>query len=350
VVVYICGSSDVLVTLGIFLYTYLQKKKIMELVTAVIILLVMLGVMITVVSVALLKYIDLYRIQTAIQRAWFNPGVCEAEGIDCVLKASQKLPEFPGTWGEDFNPTLARWCADYVARIELATLEHLSVPTDHEKVAVMIPDSGPPFGVIFMRDKIMTIAFRATATKYEIQDDLDAWQVSWKDGSIYKYGYEKPLTYELIEGTEALVHSGFREVFQSYMGTIESTIKEYQPSELIVCGHSLGGAVCTLVCEQLGKTLEIPISGYVFGTPRVGNSAFNDLLHARALKCFWRVVNSADNIQDMPLLVTPNFRDPSQKPLFYVHAGPAYTYTANWGSWRHNHFLMNYIYHLDSII
>ncbi|CAK9166987.1 unnamed protein product [Ilex paraguariensis] len=74
-----------------------------------------------------------------------------------------------------------------------------------------------------------------------------------------------------------------------------------------VTGHSLGGALATLLAlelssSQLAKCGAINVTMYNFGSPRVGNRRFADVYNEK-VKDSWRVVNHRDIIPTVPRLM-----------------------------------------------
>ncbi|MED6173292.1 hypothetical protein PIB30_058033 [Stylosanthes scabra] len=74
-----------------------------------------------------------------------------------------------------------------------------------------------------------------------------------------------------------------------------------------VTGHSLGGALATLLAlelssNQLAKRGAISITMYNFGSPRVGNKRFAEVYNEK-VKDSWRVVNHRDIIPTVPRLM-----------------------------------------------
>ncbi|MGD9759693.1 MAG: lipase family protein [Comamonas sp.] len=67
-----------------------------------------------------------------------------------------------------------------------------------------------------------------------------------------------------------------------------------QRSSLLVCGHSLGGAIATLIAMRAGANRLITI-----GTPRVGDQTFVNALEGSGIKRA-RVVDSSDVVTQIP--------------------------------------------------
>lgn len=327
-------------------------------------LLCILGILILVVAVAMIKYIQLSRIQNAIEKAWFNKGICGSLGnqTDCQLHYVDELPDFPtdGMISDTFEPIIARKLADFVARIEMVENNvNVKAPPNYIEVDHYKPALSPVFGISHMYgNDVMIISFRCTMTHSEIQNDLYAYQKKFDTGEVYNIDFPSTMTTSYINGEESYVHAGFHNIYSRYRANIVQTIEKHKPKYIYLTGHSLGGSVATLYAVYLAELAEQSnysfiqgISGYVFGTPRVGNQHFHErLISCPKLLNFWRVANEYDNIQDLPYRVTPNFKDPTQTTYYYEHSGRGYNYKRNWGSWQRNHFLPNYIYELNALL
>ncbi|XP_042517120.1 uncharacterized protein LOC122091317 isoform X2 [Macadamia integrifolia] len=119
-----------------------------------------------------------------------------------------------------------------------------------------------------------------------------------------------------FRGTEQ-VHSGFLSAYDSVRTRIMSLVKlaigfvdgaeVVNKWHIYVTGHSLGGALATLLAlelssSQLAKCGAISVSMYNFGSPRVGNKRFADVYNGK-VKDSWRVVNHRDIIPTVPRLM-----------------------------------------------
>ncbi|KAL6342865.1 hypothetical protein AAG906_016884 [Vitis piasezkii] len=117
---------------------------------------------------------------------------------------------------------------------------------------------------------------------------------------------------------EIQVHSGFLSAYDSVRTRIISLIKllvGYIDDgrrcrlkwHVYVIGHSLGGALATLLAlelssSQLAKRGVISVTMYNFGSPRVGNKRFAEVYNEK-VKDSWRVVNHRDIIPTVPRLM-----------------------------------------------
>lgn len=102
-----------------------------------------------------------------------------------------------------------------------------------------------------------------------------------------------------FEATDSKVHQGFYEAAQkAYEFVVNYLEKFYVGQKIIICGHSLGGAVALLLSEMLRRRTEgYSIQLYTYGAPRAGDANFvagaKDLVH-------YRVVNHNDPVPSVP--------------------------------------------------
>ncbi|CAH8332078.1 unnamed protein product [Eruca vesicaria subsp. sativa] len=159
------------------------------------------------------------------------------------------------------------------------------------------------------RRKRVVIAFRGTE------------QTKWKDLQTDLMLVPVGLNPERIGGDfkeEVQVHSGFLSAYDSVririisllkmaIGYIDDDPEREDKWHVYVTGHSLGGALATLLAielasSQLAKRGAITVTMYNFGSPRVGNKKFADVYNQK-VKDSWRVVNHRDIIPTVPRLM-----------------------------------------------
>ncbi|KAL2463233.1 triglyceride lipase [Forsythia ovata] len=157
--------------------------------------------------------------------------------------------------------------------------------------------------------KRLVVAFRGTE------------QSRWKDLRTDLMLVPAGLNPERIGGDfkqEVQVHSGFLSAYDSVRTRLISLIKQavgYRDDSvellpkwhIYVTGHSLGGALATLLAlelssSQLAKNGAISVTMYNFGSPRVGNRRFAEVYNKK-VKDSWRVVNHRDIIPTVPRLM-----------------------------------------------
>lgn len=99
--------------------------------------------------------------------------------------------------------------------------------------------------------------------------------------------------------TGGKVHRGFQIAFLSVIDAIIAAL----PSNAIVtiCGHSLGGALATLIAQALQRLDWITVAAvYTFGSPRVGNWSYAGHYNARLHDRTFRIVNARDPVPRVP--------------------------------------------------
>jgi hypothetical protein len=134
------------------------------------------------------------------------------------------------------------------------------------------------------------LAFRGTevSKRLDITTDITASMVS------------------LIEGE---VHRGFINAYKSVEIQIMEGLKLIGKQPLYITGHSLGAALATVATQYLERDHVIRdqiAACYTFGSPRVGNEAFDQELKSM----IYRVVNTTDIVTVFPLLL-----------MGYIHIG-----------------------------
>uniref|UniRef100_A0ACD5USE3 Uncharacterized protein n=2 Tax=Avena sativa TaxID=4498 RepID=A0ACD5USE3_AVESA len=186
------------------------------------------------------------------------------------------------------------------------------IKSDFEKIC-FLDNGSTDTQVALWRDssrRRLVVAFRGTE------------QTRWKDLVTDLMLVPAGLNPERLGGDfkqEVQVHSGFLSAYDSVRNRIMVLIKhaigyvDEEDAETIskwhiyVTGHSLGGALATLLAlelssSQMAKNGVIFVTVYNFGSPRVGNRRFADVYNAK-VKDSWRVVNHRDIIPTVPRLM-----------------------------------------------
>lgn len=243
----------------------------------------------------------------------YNPFGQEPPGHP-VLAASVSFPHVPtvGNWfGEALACGQEIWRVDSSQRKEYYPLyEDVPysqrweiVPFDPDLYQENSPDLGEeqenPASIHFLDDRkeldatdtqafithnadVVIIAIRGTSEMIpDLLRDFDALQVPFEEGS-------------------GKVHRGFYLAAQRASLFVTSYLRKfYQSQQLIICGHSLGGAIALLLAQMLRVSdSRYPVQLYTYGAPRAGDTTFTrsaaDLLHHR-------IVSNDDLIPNLPL-------------------------------------------------
>ncbi|BCX69637.1 lipase family protein [Pseudomonas izuensis] len=130
-------------------------------------------------------------------------------------------------------------------------------------------------------DELILIAVRGTSENPpDALRDADAYQVPF-------------------QGTDSKVHRGFYGgALKAYDFVLNYLDKFYAGQKLLICGHSLGGAVALLLAEMLRRRSEnYTLQLYTYGAPRAGDANFvkgaEPLVH-------YRMVNHNDPVPSVP--------------------------------------------------
>lgn len=117
-----------------------------------------------------------------------------------------------------------------------------------------------------------------------------------------------------------LVHKGFYESYMHFRPTLQKLLAEEPKSNLFVFGHSLGGAMATLMAIDMQTNYSHrfeTITHLVSGSPRVGNEAFFEYFTYRVHDNLRIVVNN----DPVPVIPGKGRVEGSAKFQDYVHVG-----------------------------
>jgi triacylglycerol lipase len=274
----------------------------------------------------------------ALQMPIYNKLQC---GEFYCLAQIVDLP-IPNQKDKTFNIKVARFLADLIVRISRAVNEPFTEPhTLKNELLMYDSNKNPIFGVLWSNDDIAYIAFRGTMKPQEWMQNFTYQQTSFPKSNKIKQQHALFLN---NSKNSPNIHSGFLEVYNNFRNNLINKIKELKPTQVLIAGHSLGGAIST-ICGLDLKILGYNTIVYNFASPRVGDDKFCDLVNKYNLPLY-RVVNTSDVAPTFPVAVSPNFDDP-EKPFNYNHCGDAIYFTDNWKSIINNHTLGVYVNWLD---
>lgn len=132
-------------------------------------------------------------------------------------------------------------------------------------------------------DEVILIAIRGTLELADWWRDADAQQVPFEEG-----------------GGKGKVHHGFYDAYKALKTFVQNYLDQFHAGQkIIICGHSLGGAIATLLAEALRSSPDnnYDILLYTYGSPRVGDSTF--VTEAEPL-VHHRMVNNNDMVPGVP--------------------------------------------------
>ncbi|WP_300745817.1 lipase family protein [Pseudomonas sp.] len=130
-------------------------------------------------------------------------------------------------------------------------------------------------------DEVILISVRGTVSRADALRDADAHQVAF-------------------EGGVGKAHDGFYQAYRALRNFVLLYLDQFHTGQRIVmCGHSLGGAIALLLAEGLRRTPDAHynILLYTYGAPRAADSEFtagaSSLVHHR-------IVNHNDPVPSVP--------------------------------------------------
>lgn len=205
--------------------------------------------------------------------------------------------------------------------------QHLPPRHAHETGRVRWVDRLCPIGFLAQDAARLFIVFRGTQTDYEwMKVNLKFLQ---KDCDFDRF-------------SEGRAHAGFLAYYKTVRRILLQRVEALglADKEIILTGHSLGGALSTLAAHDLAEenAPNTTFRHYTFGAPRVFNSKlasyYNDLPVST-----YRIVNVEDAVTTVPLPVTGK--------LTYQHVGTPICFSANYGAIGSNHSMENYLHALE---
>ena len=150
-------------------------------------------------------------------------------------------------------------------------------------------DKSDTQGFVATRDKAIYVVWRGSESKKDFQNDA----------SIDKVPF-------LNDGEK--VHIGFKYCWESVVGdtydAIDTALENLQgeTTDIVVCGHSLGGAVATLYAHSIKKHYpHYNVKCVTIGSPRVGNKTFKENYDSYEIDTL-RIVHNNDLVTHTPYI------------------------------------------------
>jgi len=144
-------------------------------------------------------------------------------------------------------------------------------------------------------DSMHVLAFRTTVTAMDWLHDLD-FRTTRFVGS-------------------AFVHRGFFRKYRSLRAQMLEIVAQRKPTQLLLTGHSMGGAIACLAALDLHYQFEdIELHVVTFGSPRVGNRAFQDQL-ASACTSIHQLRDPRDLVPFYPFSLFGFTHGPHDQPI-----------------------------------
>ncbi len=152
------------------------------------------------------------------------------------------------------------------------------------------------------------VAFRGT----------EAHPIDWIKNAQFK-----PVVGELGGEVHSGFHSGVDEVWEDVLAVVEDTGKP-----VVLTGHSLGGALATLVAARVHEAGNAVAGVYTYGQPRVGHGDFRSPYESRLGDVTYRFINHIDLVTRVPLLLQ-GYRHIGKR-IYFDGAGAAHVGASAW--------------------
>ena len=131
---------------------------------------------------------------------------------------------------------------------------------------------------VALNPKIALVSFRGTESRGDWLSNINV------PGRSRNYG---------------VAHRGFLGAFQAVEGRLRSALSQASARKLILTGHSLGGAIATVMAAEWQEFLP-PAMVVTFGQPAVGIGAFRMFYQQHYSGKFFRFVNDDDIVPRVP--------------------------------------------------
>ena len=143
-------------------------------------------------------------------------------------------------------------------------------------------------GFVAIKNRRIYVVFRGSESKKDFQNDASVQKVPFiKEGEKVHIGFKSSW-----EPVAEDVYSAIREANEG-MGTVDS---------VVVCGHSLGGAVATLMAYSIkNRFYGYHVECCTIGSPRVGNKVFKQNFDKSGIESI-RVVHNNDLVTHTPYI------------------------------------------------
>lgn len=268
------------------------------------------------VLVYIIKYIK------AVGYATDNHIACDSN--HCVDESIETYDHIPNQDNINYSKDISKFCAQLIVRLEYPEKYNSRIYPKLLKQIISVRDKhkNPIFCVIYkeINNNNIWIIFRGTYTFSEFISDIDYSQTNYM-------------------GTKMKVHRGFYKIFQNVKKQIKDELNKLEPDKIFITGHSLGGAIATLLApEMINKNCETYV--YCFGTPKVGDAAFADFINQNCN--VFNIVNQSDVVPTIPPSVCANFKN-KEELYFYSNCGDQIVFDDNWSSLKNNHRMPVYI-------
>jgi triacylglycerol lipase len=223
---------------------------------------------------------------------------------------------------DTYQPKTSMYAIDLIRRFSEAVYynQDMVIPDKLRVLGLISYDKYEPSLAIVLSDDDghIWIVVRGTHTSTDFQHDTMFHQVPiYPDQPYFK------------------VHEGFYKIFRMVMPKIYTLFRHYgNVKKITVTGHSMGGAVGTLIAYDLYDK-KYQVNAYIYASPRVVNFELSNNI---GFKIF-RIDNTEDIVATKPPPLVISLDD---TPNTYNHVGEAIIFSENRLSFERNHTIPVY--------
>ena len=309
---------------------------------------------ISIVSCLSVLSFDVKRLRDAYTLAYKNKERQHLQGSGLDPKP---IPESSPQYSNHY----AHFCADLILRLVKAHRHGLVTPSNLQSIGTCSTEHGKNSLWCLQSPGKVWLVFRGTCTKKEWLNNFEMQyapkmmmllkrKTSEMVFPILNESGDEEGSQEYIFPEGVKIHHGFLKIYSDLRSRIFRFLQTLpRGTEVNITGHSLGGALALITTLDIVLHLKrFKINTYVFGSPRVGNGVFANLLNnavSDSINSLYLLVNNADIVPSIPLAVQPNVHKPNQ-PYEYNHPDNIITFIKNLGSWEANHRMETYIENL----
>jgi hypothetical protein len=178
----------------------------------------------------------------------------------------------------------------YCKENEIKTFTCEDCTSSRSLIGVYDPLSKASSQVVVVTDKEedqILVGFRGTINKIQQwASNLDAVYTRWSVGKVHSGFYDR-----------------FNEIKIPTLSFLKKARQHLPDADIIISGHSMGGAVATLFASYLkdGEDTSLyPSEIYTYGSPRVGDKTFATYVDTQFGDHLTRTMNEWDMVTDLP--------------------------------------------------
>jgi triacylglycerol lipase len=235
------------------------------------------------------------------------------------MPADAMNPATAITWGPFIQAAYDQYTSD-PGQVNPATITNMPAGYTLVRTIQMTDFFGPVQSRVFYGfiavggdPKTAVVALRGTATNTEWWDDLH-WDLvpftqvpnggKVAQGFLDIYNTYGTMIPSQQQGTQASATFA-ADVAQAVAGGLQAGLDPALPT--VVCGHSLGGALATLLVADLTATTPLKPQAWTFASPRVGDATFA-ARYGGLSTVSWRIYNQVDVVPYFPVDVTDSYQ------------------------------------------